>query len=52
MTTIEDSALSVEMGDLESQEEDSPKRFLWYTPMGFLGVIRPHNRDETWSGSL
>ncbi len=29
-----------------------PKGILWYTPMGFLGVIRPHRRDEAWSGSL
>ena len=40
------------MGVLESQEEDVPKRILWYKPMGFLGVIRPHHRDEDWSVSL
>ena len=27
------------MGALESQEEGAPKRFLWYQPLGFLGVI-------------
>jgi hypothetical protein len=25
---------------------------LWYQPMGFLGVIRPHRRHEAWSASL
>jgi hypothetical protein len=40
------------MGDLESQEEDDPKRILWYKPTGFLGVIRSHHRDESWSVSL
>ena len=40
------------MGDLESQEEDVPKRILWYNPLGVLGVIRPHHRDESWSASL
>ena len=52
MVTIEDSTLGVEMGDLESQDEDSPKRVLWYKTLGFLGVIRPHRRDEDWSVSL
>ena len=40
------------MGALESQEEDASKRILWYKPLGFLGVIRPHRRDEAWSASL
>jgi hypothetical protein len=40
------------MGDLESQEEDSPKRVLWYKPMAWLGVIKAHRRDEAWSPSL
>ena len=43
MTTVEDSALRVEM---------VPRRILWYKPLGFLGVIRPHRRDEAWSASL
>ena len=30
MVIVEDSALRVEMGTLESQEEDVPKRILWY----------------------
>ena len=42
VVTIEDSTLCVEMGTLESQEEDSPKRILWYTPMGFLDSLRSH----------
>ena len=24
----------------------------WYKTLGFVGVIRPHHRDETWSDSL
>ena len=52
MTTVEDSVLRPEMGVLESQEDDDPKRILWYKTLDFLGVIRPHRRDESWSGSL
>jgi hypothetical protein len=52
VVTVEDSVLRAEMGALESQEEDAPKRVLWYKPLGFLGVIRPHRRDEAWSASL
>ena len=52
MTTLEDSALLAEMGALESQGEDAHRRILWYKPLGFLGVIRPHRQDETWSASL
>ncbi len=37
---------------LESQEEDAPKKLLWYKPMGFLGANRSHRRDEAWSASL
>ena len=40
------------MGVLESQDEDAPKRVLWYKPMVFWGLIRPHHRDEVWSASL
>ncbi len=48
------SVLRTELADLEPQEEDAPKRVLWYTPMSWLGVIRPHrrDRDESWSASL
>ena len=30
--TVEGSDLPVEMGALESQEEDDPRRILWYKP--------------------
>jgi hypothetical protein len=50
--TVEDSALRTEMDALASQEEYAPKRILWYKTLGFLGVIRPHHRDEAWSVSL
>ena len=46
-----DSMLCTELADLEPQEY-SPKRVLWYKPMSWLGVIRPHHRDESWSESL
>jgi hypothetical protein len=52
VVTVEDSYLRPEMGDLESQEEETPQRVLWYNHLGFLGVIRPHHRDESWSTSL
>ena len=52
MTTVEDSVFCTERGVLESQEEDVPKRILWYKSLCFLGVIRPHQRDESWSASL
>jgi hypothetical protein len=40
------------MSVLESQEEDAPKRILFFKPMSWLGQIRPHRRDESWSASL
>jgi hypothetical protein len=40
------------MAGLVSQEEDAPKRVLFYKPMSWLGQIRPHRRDESWSPSL
>jgi hypothetical protein len=33
---------------LESQEEDDPKRILFFKPMSWLGQIRTHRRDEPW----
>ena len=51
-TTVEDSVLRTEMTGLESLEEDAPKRILFYTPMGWLGQIRSHRRDEAWSASI
>ena len=38
VATVEDLALCVEMGSLKSQEEDTPKRVLWYKPMCFLSL--------------
>jgi len=56
VATVEDSVLRMtlrtEMAGLESQEEDAPKRVLWFKPMSWLGQIRPHHRDEAWSASL
>ena len=50
--TVEESVLRMEMTGLESQEEDAPKCFLFFNPMSWLGQIRPHRRDESWSASL
>jgi hypothetical protein len=52
VATVEDSVLRTEMVVLESQEEDAPKRILFFKPMSWLGQIRSHRRDETWSASL
>jgi hypothetical protein len=37
VATVEDSVLKMEIGDLESQEEDANKRFLFFKPMSWLG---------------
>jgi hypothetical protein len=50
--TVEDSVLHTAMTSLESQGVDTPRRELWIKPMSWLGQIRPHHRDETWSASL
>ncbi len=52
VTTVEESVLKMEMTGLESQEEDVPNRILFFKPMSWLGQIRPHRRDESWSASL
>ncbi len=52
VATVEESVLKTEMTGLESQEEDAPQRILFFKPMSWLGQIRSHRRDESWSGSL
>ncbi len=52
MATVEESVLRMEMTGLESQEEDDPKRFLFFKSMSWLGQIRTHRRDESWSANL
>jgi hypothetical protein len=52
VATVEESVLRTEMASLESQEEDAPKRVLFYKPMSWLGQIRTHRRDESWSANL
>jgi hypothetical protein len=52
VATVEESILKTEMTGLESQEADAPKRILFFKPMNWLGQIRPHRRDESWSASL
>ena len=37
VVTVEDSVLRTEMTGLESQEEDDPKRILFFKPMSWLG---------------
>jgi hypothetical protein len=48
VATVEESVLKMEMADLESQEEV----LLFFKPMSWLGQIRTHRRDESWSASL
>ena len=52
VATVEESVLWTEMVDLESQEEDTSKSILFFKPMGWLGQIRTHRRDETLSATL
>ncbi len=56
VATVEQTVLRTEMTGLESQEEDAPQRVLFYKPMDWLvdwlGQIKPHRRDESWSPSL
>ncbi len=52
VATVEESVLRMEMAGLVSQEEDASQRVLFYKPMVWLGQIRPHRRDESWSASL
>ena len=52
VATVEDSVLRTEMVGLESLEVDDPKSILFYKPMRWLGQIRSHRRDESWSASL
>jgi hypothetical protein len=52
VATVEDSVLRTEMAGLESQEEDAPKRILFFKPMSWLWQIRSHRTDEAWSASL
>ncbi len=52
VVTVEESVLKTEMDDLESQEEDAPKCILFFKTISWLGQIRPHRRDESWSASL
>ena len=52
VATVEESVLRTEMAGLESQEEDAPKRVLFYKPMSWLGQIRSHRRDSVSPGLL
>jgi hypothetical protein len=52
VATVEESVLKTEMTGLESHEEDAPKRILFFKSMSWLGQIRSHRRDESWSASL
>ncbi len=52
VATVEESVLRKEMTGLESQEEDDPRIVLFFKPMSWLGQIRTHHRDESWSASL
>jgi hypothetical protein len=51
VATVEESVLRMEMAVLESQEEDAPNRVLFFKSMSWLGQIRTHRRNESWSAS-
>jgi hypothetical protein len=38
VVTVEESVLKTEMSVLESQEEDAPKRILFFKPMSWLSL--------------
>ncbi len=48
VATVKDSVLLTEMENLESEEEDVPRRLLYLKTMSCLGQIRTHHRDEVW----
>ncbi len=54
MVTVEDSTLRVETSVLESQEEDTPKRTLWYKPLHESGhpKLGTVGRIHTFEGVL
>ena len=52
IATAEDSVLRTEMANLEPLDEEAPKRVLSFKPMGWLGQLRPHRRDEAWPAGL
>ncbi len=52
VATVEESVLKTEMSGLESHQEDAPNRILFFKSMSWLGQIRTHRRDESWSSSL
>jgi hypothetical protein len=52
VATVEGSVLKMEIAGLESQEEDAPKCILFFKSMSWMGQIRSHRRDESWSASL
>jgi hypothetical protein len=47
-----ENTLKISDVNLESQEEDSPRRVLGFKYMSWLGQIQSHHRDEVWSTSL
>ena len=52
VATTDDSVLRTEMTDLEPQEEDDLRCDLWFKAMSWLGQIRSHRRDESWTVGL
>ena len=40
VTTVEESVLKTEMTDLESQEEDAPKRILFFKPINCQVLVK------------
>ncbi len=51
-TTVQDSALRVEMLNLEEQADNAKARELYWKPMGWLGAIRPTTANDAFDPAL
>jgi hypothetical protein len=50
--TVQDSALRVEMLNLEEQADNAKARELYWKPMGWLGAIRPTTANDAFDPAL
>ena len=50
--TVPDSALCMEMNDLEEQADNSKARDLHWKPLSWLGTLRPSTDNDAWDQPL
>jgi hypothetical protein len=50
--TVQDSALRVEMNNLEEQADNAKARELYWKPMAWLGAIRPTTANDAFDPAL